>query len=403
MKFPKLKHTALCQLLLYAPLLADLLVCVLLPLLRIGPADLWVACFLGGSVLALVYLFSQAPVLLLSDAVLSQIRFWKRDQLEVRSFRNGRGRAQAERRILRRCRLWGRPWTEGSGPFRIYYRHCQSPSVFFSLVEKRVAVCSVEELTADSFRILLGQARGLMRRIPNGKPRFKTKAEKRAPVAQVWVAVFLADRVDGELAALARRSAVSGEEQALLPCVVECPSGKIWFDGAREPYEPGMTPRPAKNRARSLLKRLVFAGVLPRSRPELRPPWDIPGFSPEMSLWDLIRELKGDPEERRQARLLRREERERRSMRRRLGEYEAALGKYAVYCKYHGKLALCRFTREGEDGKGLVLRLEPRFYAPRPDGLGENHRKMRPEDEADLRILFPLALSDQGCRVRFED
>lgn len=402
MKFPKLKHSLLCDILLVLPAFAVfwyLLLCLLL----FGDVEMD-AVFLVGLLLTIAfslwYLFSHFLLFNMVSVPLAYIRLWKRDRLEYRTARNGRDRAASEKRILWRCRRWGKrylPNGPGAEQVQVFYRHGLSWTVFYSVIEKRAAVCSVDHLTKETFRSLLEQAQFLLRQVPAGKPRLKSRSEKKAPRAFASVLVILADRVDAEVKLSARKAAEKSEEDCLLPCVVECPSGAYYLDGMRSYYMVGMTGRPAKNYASVLLRRLVFGGRLPLKDKTMRPPYpreeDL-----NMSLWEFLRicraEIKGSDAE---------EKKERKKMLRRLKDGEVRVGAYAVYCKVGERLAAYAFFADAEDEKKLVLQADGRWYFPRktklPIGGNVMSRKMKKTDSDAIRRLIGSRLTEDGYTV----
>ena len=116
MKFPKLKHSALCQILLYFPMFSIFWLLLVYALLseKYGISNiLLIIVLLVAGVLSLWYLLSHFALFLASDVLFAYIRSWKRARLVYRSFRNGRSRESVEKRVLRRCRIWGRAYASG--------------------------------------------------------------------------------------------------------------------------------------------------------------------------------------------------------------------------------------------------------------------------------------------------
>ena len=131
MKFPKLKHPWLCQHLLYSPAylaFGSLFVPLILQKHGVEISGLAFALgFIEVMGLALWYLFHNFFLLFGSDVILNEIHSWQRDRLEYSSRVNGLDRATAQRRILRRCRLWGHKWKDGADErFTVYCKHAYS-------------------------------------------------------------------------------------------------------------------------------------------------------------------------------------------------------------------------------------------------------------------------------------
>ena len=409
MKFPTLKHPWLCQHLLYSPAylaFGSLFVPLILERHGVkisGPLyGLGVIVVMG---LALWYLFHNIFLLFGSDVILNEIHSWQRDRLEYSSRVNGLDRATAQRRILRRCRLWGRKWKDGADErFTVYYKHAYSWTVYHSMIEKRVVLCQTEHLDAEQYHILLGQARHQLSRLPDGTVRFHTKQEKRAPRAYVSLVVILADRVDEDVKANARLLPVNTDDAAILPCVVECPTGHYYMNGGKQSYEAGMMGRPAQNYARGMARRLVFARGLPKSHPEKLPPCEMQEYL-DMSLWEYVRKMRSDIKEERTG-----EEKERVKMLRRLHEGEVKLGEYAVYCKLQGRVAEWCYLPEEEDEKTITLLPGNTWYYQKDSlkyipGLRNdyNRRKMKPDQVNDVDRRIRAALQAQGYHILKEN
>ena len=400
MKFPKLKHSVLCQLILYFPAFAFFLYLIVLGFIDDGGpvTGLRAIGLLASAAFSLWYLFANILVFMFSDPLFAAIRSWKRDRLEYRSFRNGRSREAVERHILRRCRLWGRryaPQRADAARFQMFYRHGLSWTVHYSVIEKRVAVCSVEHLTVESYRLLVGKARVLLRQIPDGKPRFKTKKEKKAPRARLFAVIILADRVDAEVRALARKVEKLGDNDCVFPCVAECPGGAYYMDGSRDCFMMGMTPRPVKNYASALVQRLVFGGRLPKEDRTKRPPCEL-ADQMEQSLWEFWREF------RREMRLNKTgEEKEQKKMLRRLHDGEVCIGEYAIYCKVGERLAQCAYLPDENDETLLSLLPDDHWYFhTKKQTLFINRRKMKQADMEAVKRRIETQLRTEGYRIQ---
>ena len=75
--------------------------------------------------------------------------------------------------------------------------------------------------------------------------------------------MILADSVtDFEVLSLVRKLP-DFEETAIVPCVVDLYAKRCYFDGVKDIYMHGSTPKPAKNFAIDLIRNIVFGGRLP--------------------------------------------------------------------------------------------------------------------------------------------
>ena len=405
MRFPKFNHPWLCQNLLYSPAYLWFLTLLAPGILESRgipvSGEVFLILFMPSSIFALWYLFHYFPLLLISDAVFSEIHTWQRDRLEYSSRINGFKRETALRRICRRCALWGRRWKEGSDEqFTVYCKHAYSWTVFYSMIEKRIVLCQTERLDPEQYRLLLGQARNRLCKAPEGTPRFHSKQERKAPRAYVSMIVILADHVDEAVKSKARELPINKDECCILPCVVECPTGHYYMNGGKNNYMTGMMGRPVQNFARGMARRLVFGVGLPKKNPDKRPP-----FNPEIldkTLWEYIREFKRGMKEERSA-----EDKERAKMIRRLKNEEIRRGKYAIYCKLQNRVAAWAYLPDEEDE--TLLSLLPGnswYYQRRSDFIFRNEfncRKMKPVqiEEVDQRIRAWLTAN--GYRVEADE
>lgn len=409
MRFPKLKHPYLCKTLLYAPVVLALVgfsLPLLTKLLHIELPDfLYPICMFGGAGLTLWYLLHNYALLLGSDVFFAAIHAWQRDRLEFSSGINGKTRKTARRRILRRCRLWGRKWKDGSDErLTIYYKHGYSWTIFRSMIEKRIVLCETEHLTAEQLHILLGQAQARLRSLPDGKVRFQTRRVKKEPRAYCTMIVILADRVDEDVKTKARQLPVRKDDICVLPCAVECPTGHYYMDGGKDGYFVGMAPRPAKNLCRGMARRLVFAFGLPRKNPEKRPPSKL-AQETEQSLWEYLRgarqEIKGTA---------RGEKKETAAMLRVLADGKVKIGKYGVYCKRGDRLAAWSYLQHEENERTISLLPVPTWYY-RKDSVRYsllfrrelNRRKMTDAQKEDVDRRIRRALSAEGWKIVDEE
>lgn len=403
MKFPKLKHTFLCSVLLILPaftVLWYLIVCALI----FGDDGIGMATLIGllfSMAFSLWYVFAHFSLLMSADVMFSSISSWKRDRLEYRTSRNGLDRADIERHILRRCRLWGRqyiPESVEAQQFRIFHRHGISVTVFYSVIEKRVVVCSVGHLTVENYRVLVDRVRSLLRQIPDKTPLFQSKESKKAPRAYASVFVILADKVDAEVCALARRTLSSGDNNSLLPCVVECSAGKYYFDGSRQYYSAGLEGRSAKNYASAVLQRIVFGGRLPLRDKSMRPhsEWE---DKLDMSLWEFMREFRqamrdSDVDE----------NKEHKRMLRRMREGDICIGEYAVYIRSGDRIAAFDYITDEDDEKLITLSVEGcwHFYRKgKPPVL--TRRKMKGTISDEFRRRAETWLLTEGYRLKQDE
>lgn len=296
MKFPKLRQTALCNFVLFLPLIL-----CFLPLILIGFGDYGVFGLLvfPGMILALVYIFKNFAFLMLMDFTLGTIKAQKKDAEEFRTDKNGKTREEIERRFIIRCESLGKKesaMNKALMPVCLVHKAVPSMQVFYSVINKNVAVFSFESLTEKEFENALKLARIHLRSIANSKDRFnkfRTKEEKNAPACRADVAIFLVDNLDESIKKRVRKECVSTDASCFLPCVVDCKNRAYYFDAEKEFFEFGMMAKPPRNYAISVAKKILFSG-----RPPYKTSTPAPLKHPEdeevlnMSLWDFYKDFK---------------------------------------------------------------------------------------------------------------
>ena len=104
MKYPKLRQTVLCQILLYLPVIVLCFGSTLL----CGALDLSGVWIIVGGVLALVYILVNFVYLLIAEAMLFSIRNYKKQRREYITIQNGTTRTDVSRAILSRLQRWGK-------------------------------------------------------------------------------------------------------------------------------------------------------------------------------------------------------------------------------------------------------------------------------------------------------
>ena len=407
MKFPKIKNTVLCELILYFPGFSFVWYLLVLLPFHVKDANLNTVEIIGllaFAAFSLWYLLYPKHLFLFmaSSGFFAAIRSWKRDRLEYRTFRNGHNREEAEKRILKRCRIWGRRYKDlkasDNDQFRIFYRHSSSASALISCIEKRIAVCSVDHLTAENYSALITRAGRLLKQIPDGKLYFKTPSEKKAPRLYAYIVVIMADRVDAEVRSMARKTRIAKDNEYLLPCVSECPSGTYYLDGARDYFVIGEHARPAKNYALSLLNKLVFAGKWPLKDKTQLPPYEIKNDL-DMSLWEFIREMNNSLLESKAGL-----EKERKKMIRSLSDGEMQVGEYAIYYKMGTQLVECTYLTDENDEKLISFNVDDCCYISQKEfPYKVSKRKMKKDQIIVAADQIEALLIADGYRIEEDD
>ena len=233
MKYPKLKQRVLCQLTVGLPII----LLILIPLLLVLLAGVTVCVFIGGLVLACVYLFCNISTLFFLDIALSTVHSMENERLEYRTEQNGTTRDEIAHAILSRCRSWGTQLPGQSDDNLLFYLHKPSFMKFYSGYQYRVVVRSVPQVAPDTYRLYRTQATQLMRQAPVGTSAWwQTRQEKEQPVCKADVLILLADTVAPACKSLPY------QDQALRVCLVECATGKYYMNSELESYEQGVMP-----------------------------------------------------------------------------------------------------------------------------------------------------------------
>lgn len=393
MRFPKLKHAILCEIIVYTP---ALLWVILIPLALIFsdwvdalPAWIPIAVFLGTALLVLVYLFSHVLQLLTLDSLLMEIRGWKRDRLWFETRRNGSDPRSIERRILRRCRRYGKavPITGNAEPSPICLRHRSRWSwwAHYSQYEQTIAVYSVSSLDSAGYRALLQDAqRRQIRILPDQK---KKPSRDVKPPMRAMLVVILADAVPSDVPAIVR-SKLAARNGACIPCVADRQTGRYYCCVQTIGYEPGMEPKPERNFAVAMVRRIVFGGWFPRGNVENRPE---PKFdwSPETSLWTFLGETGNVVHT-----LLREDRSKTKRLRSEMKNGEIRMDGETISCRLDRRFADWAYDRSEEDPARLIV-WESDFW-DRPAT-----REILPKDKAELRRRMEKWLRQKGLECTF--
>lgn len=391
MKFPKLKHAGLCNILIFLPaLFLFFAIGFNIPLANWGVPK-WVLAlnFLFGCAVSLGYLILGAFPLLCADQAFFLLREWKRSSLEYRTGRNGRGRSAIQVAILRRCRRWAKP-IEGTEDFFAFFRNrgCVGTQ-FHSAVGWRAAVCSVPHLDADTLRRCRAKARLTFGRAPEPRPSFlMPRAARCEPKLYAPVLIVLADTLDEEL------KRVPYKQDELRLCLVDCTNGAYYFDCRRDYYDIGAMAKPKNGYQVQAIRRLVFGRRLPKGPAELRTELP-PDTDPEQSFWTfyagLFAAVKG---------AFRDAHHERRKMLRRLRPGEVRMGEFALYCGLGDRVAVLEYT-EQEEKKNLLLEKDLAAYGT-SGKTSTRRRRITPEEQKNCRARIESWLVSEGYRFETE-
>ena len=294
----RLKNPTLCQLALYAPALSFFAVILMgIPMLAISEALrwLWLVLFIGSAVFSIWYLLRHMMLFLGSDILFSTVRFWKRDRLWYPVEECFKNRAAAEAKVL--AGFQGKalePADQLLQPVLLGQQNGISWTLHYRGIEKNTMVYSVSELDQKTYEQVMASARANLRniRIPDHAFVSTDSRQKNKTAATATAVVILADQVHAGVTEKIRQT-VSGVRGCMLPCAVDCSSGKCWFDGMGTAYMLSMAPKPEKNYAQDILRDLLFGGRLPLIGAGPMLPFPVKSCSPDMTLGELLSLYRG--------------------------------------------------------------------------------------------------------------
>lgn len=399
MKYPKMKQTGLCNFILILPVL----ICLLpIPLGIITNKGIFgLLCFIG-FILALVYLFKNFVFLMTTDAVFKFIKAKRKDALEFCTDKNGRSRAEIEQRITMRCEAFGKKQTAGKTklqPVCLVQKISQSAMEDYSVINKNVAVFSLDSLTQDNFNEIIVQTQKCIKSVSNSRDALKflkDKKQRNAPVCRADTVIILADRVDEYVKEAVRDKSVSHDFDCFLPCVVDCTNGTYYFNACREFFSQGMTPKPPKNYAIAAAHKILFSG---------KPPYktSVPAIQKgsedeevmKQSLWDFYKEFKNDDYE--QDKKLRKQVR---NYIRTLDEGEFEINDDFIFLKQNSQLITFSFLSDEENEMNILLTIEKTYYLNKNDRYPKTKLLKKIEKNAALHYVAD-ELKKQGYEVEF--
>ncbi len=399
MKHPKIKHTVLCNFILILPVF-------IIPLSIISgiifDSVIFLYLFPASSVLLLVYLFKNFAFLMYSDITFKTIKAKKKDFTEFRTDKNGKTKAEIEQRMLMRCEAFGKkenPLNKGIQPVCLVHKAVQSIDANYSVINKNIALFSLDELTKDNLDEVLKNAGTQLKSVANSNDKmrfFKTKEEKKAPACRADIAIILADSVDEYVKNAVRDKSVSNDNDCFLPCVVDCTNGMYYFDSMKEPFEQGLMPKPPKNYAISAANKILFSG---------RPPYKTSSRAVNsedlevlnMSLWDFYKDFKKDLDDSDRDML-----KKTRRYLNALDEGEIKIDDDTVYLKQNGQIFTFTLFADEDNEKKVLLMIDDACYT-----LGKNkypRKKLAKKIEKNAALDYAAdKLKNQGYKVEFDE
>ncbi len=400
-KSPKLKHTALCNFVLFLPII----LCFLPMLLTFeNDVELSILFLFSAFILILIYLFKNFAFLMLTDITLKMIKSKKKDAEEFRTDKNGKNRSEIEQRLIMRCNAFGKKEFISEKeymPICLVHKTCSSAQIFYSSINKNIAVFSFESLTKNDFDKALKEARFYLKSIAITKDKlqiFKTKSERNAPVCRADVAIFIADYIDDSIKKDVRKKSVSNDTECFLPCVVDCKNGAYYFDAENDIYELGLMGKPPKNYAISASKKILFNGKPPykTSTPvRLNRSEDIELWN--MSLWDFYKDF-NDTDKKEKSDNLKEIRKRLKSLKE--GNYE--IKDEIIYLKQNGKIITFSILPECDDEKNVLLTVDDIGFVQGKDKYPRKKLLKKIEKNAALHYIANN-LEKQGYTVEFTE
>ena len=394
MKWPKLKHPLLCNVVLVGSVCALPVLSILLCFSGIPPAHplLYGLFMLVAFVGALWFMISHFALLMMTSMCLELYRAHLHGRRYFTCPKNGKDPAGIRRRILRRVGRFGSPYEVKAVPpelLTIRYKNSPSGTVYYHRIEKLLLVYEVDTLDREAFRKLLQSAGSITDIIGREqKPLYRKPREHSKDNSVSVAAVILAGTVSPDVAADLVEAKIKMEDRHVLFCAVELSTAKYYFDNQKEPF---LFHYPTKNRVVNLVRRRVFGGRVPlRNNPHLlpEPMWLARDhYDPEESLWSFMKyaqkELKGIG----------------RSEKKRFQEMPngtVTMDDGWLYCKLEDRVSTMMVDDDENDPQKKQVILSLNWEYPKSNRISK-------KDNATIRTLTEEFLHGQGYEVTFVD
>lgn len=395
MKWPKLKHPLLCNVVLVGSVMAPPMLSLFLPALPVAayiPPILLAVIILSPWIGALWFMISHFAILMMTSMCLEMYQAYLHGRRHFTCSKNGKDPATIRKRILRRVGRFGSPYEVKAVPpelLIIRYKNSPSATVYFHRIEKLLLVYEVEELDKDTLRKLWQSAHAMTNIISKEQKPLYRKPRGHSKDNSVSVAaVILANTVSPDVAADLAETEAKMEDRHVLFCAVELSTAKYYFDNQKEPF---LFHYPTKNRVVNLVHRRVFGGRVPlRSNPHMLPEplWlKRDEFHPEDSLWSFMaraqKELKGIG----------------RSEKKRFQEMQEGtviLDDGWLYCKLGERVSTMMVDDDENDPQKKQVILSLNWEYPKSNRISK-------KDNATIRALTEEFLRGQGFEVTFVD
>lgn len=290
MNQPKLKYPRLCRLLTYIVVIGFWMLPIVI-VFQFPLHDLIKVIVIFASLIGLlVYLFKNIMILMMMDMMLAMLSCHRTARTCYHLPKNRT--ADAIRRSILRYGTECQPTAIKPTPAALRYTFSNPMTVYNSGIERIVAAYEVDCLDREIYRDIFSSAKTNSKAlIGKKKARFLDSQQKKQPLHRVTVILILAHKIDvgliDELYDLVCKQCGDEQENCLVPCVVDLEHHTCVFNCLRVPFVGfGYA---VKNRGIRIIKNRVFGGYLPLTKEHTLP--SIKDANPEMSLWDMWKEL----------------------------------------------------------------------------------------------------------------
>ena len=393
MKWPKLKHPLLCNVVLVGSVMAPPILFLFLPALPITayiPPILLGILILSPWVVSLWFMISHYALLMMTSMCLEMYQAYLTARTHFTCPQNGQDPATIRERILGRAERFGFSYEVKVVPkelLTIRYKNSPSGTIYYHRIEKLLLIYEVDVLDADASRKLWQSAHAITNIIGKEQKPLYRKPKGHSKDNSVSVAaVILANTVSPDVAAKLVEAEIRTDNRHVIFCAVELSTAKYYFDNQKEPY---MFAPPVKNRTVRMIHRTVFGG-----RPSLRsnphmlpePMWlKRDDFHPEDSLWSFMqrtqKELKG---------LGRREKK----MLQEMPSHTVTMEDGCLYCKLEERVSAMTVDDDETDPQKKQVTLSLNWYYPKSNRISK-------KDHATIRALTEEFLRGQGFEATF--
>ncbi len=290
MNQPKLKYPRLCRILTYVVVIGAGLLPIFLVFQFPVPDIIKIIVLLASLIGLLIYLVKNFMILMMMDMMLAMLSCYRTARKLYYLPKNRT--ADAIRRSILRYGAECDPAPIKPAPSALRYKFGNPMTVYNSGIERVVAAYEVDLLDRDMYRDIFSSAKVNSKAlIGRKKAKFLDSQQKKQPLHRVTVILILAHKVDPTLSAelydLVCKQCGDENENCIVPCVVDLENHTCVFNCLRVPFVGfGYA---VKNRGIRIIKNRIFGGFLPLSNEHTLPP--VKDADPEMSLWDLWKEL----------------------------------------------------------------------------------------------------------------